>query len=408
MSSPGRLARWGWVALPFILVAALVTAFLRLGSPGLPRQGPPPAERLVLQRVQLQPGLIRVRYFNDGPAPARVAQVLVNEAYWTFRPLAGGPIPRLGSGELVIPYPWTRGDPLLVSLVTESGLVFSREIQIAAPSPRPGAGYLASLGLLGVYIGVIPVLLGMLWLPALRRLKSISFFLALTLGLLLFLGVDSFKEALEAAAHTPGSLLATGLLTLGFALAFLLIFALNRRGERAGGAAGAGVETDQAADQAAGDRRRLRLAFALAFGIGVHNLGEGLAVGAAHAVGNLALGTLLVVGFMVHNVTEGLAIVAPLSRARLRGAALLARLLLLGVLAGAPAVLGAWLGGFAYSPATAVFFLAVGAGAIFQVFVEILAQMGRGKAASLLTVRNTLGFLLGVAVMYGTGLLVAG
>ena len=68
----------------------------------------------------------------------------------------------------------------------------------------------------------------------------------------------------------------------------------------------------------------------IAIGIGLHNLGEGLAIGSAYAIGELALGAFLVVGFAIHNTTEGFAIVAPLTRERPS----LGRLLLLGVIAG--------------------------------------------------------------------------
>ena len=67
-------------------------------------------------------------------------------------------------------------------------------------------------------------------------------------------------------------------------------------------------------------------ALLIAIGIGLHNLGEGVAIGAAYAVGSLALGAFLVVGFALHNTTEGLAIVAPLARERVS----LRRLALLG------------------------------------------------------------------------------
>ena len=75
----------------------------------------------------------------------------------------------------------------------------------------------------------------------------------------------------------------------------------------------------------------------------MHNLGEGLAIGSSLALGELALGTFLIVGFMVHNLTEGLGIAAPVAEGPARVGA---RLAVLALVAGGPAVLGAWIGGF--------------------------------------------------------------
>lgn len=402
------MKRWIFLVLPLLLLGALVAFFLGGGAPPILSAGLPPVEEVAFERVELAPGRLTLHLLNDGPDPVTIAQVLVNDAYWSFTIEPGATLRRLGRAVLTVPYPWVEGEPQRVRLVTRNGVTFDAEVPVAVATPRPDAGYLGSLALVGFYIGVVPVFLGLLWLPFLRSLKSgwFAFFLALTLGLLLFLGVDSLAEAIETAADTPGSLMGIGVLTIGFALAFLLISAFSRRERKTGPAEspsgaralhGAPVPPGGAAEAARWD-----MALAVAIGIGVHNLGEGLAIGGAYAAGNVALGALLVVGFMIHNVTEGVAVVAPVSRSPIR----LPRLAALGLLAGAPAIPGAWIGGFAYSAIWAVFFLAVGAGAIFQVFVEILGQMLRGgRAGALLTVRNAFGFLLGLLVMYGTGLL---
>jgi zinc transporter ZupT len=142
----------------------------------------------------------------------------------------------------------------------------------------------------------------------------------------------------------------------------------------------------------------------VACGIGLHNFGEGLAIGAALALGEAALGTLLVIGFTLHNTTEGLAIVAPLAKQR----ASWRRLLLLGVIGGVPTIAGAWLGGFVYSPVMSVLFLALGAGAIAQVIVQI----ARGVAGSrpigeyLRSAPVAAGLVGGFLIMYATGMLI--
>jgi zinc transporter ZupT len=237
--------------------------------------------------------------------------------------------------------------------------------------------------MLGIYVGVIPVFLGLLWLPFLRAIgrRWIDFFLSLTLGLLVFLGVDAITEALDVSAALPGAFQGTGLVLLG-ALGTPLLIALVSR-SRPGAAT------------------PIRVSVLIALAIGLHNLGEGLAIGAAYASGAIALGTFLVLGFLIHNTTEGLGIVAPLAREKPRVGALI----LLGLLAGAPTILGAWIGGFVYSPLWTTLFLAVGAGAIAQV-IWVLRRQFSTASGGLMAPLNAAGMLLGLLLMYGTGLLV--
>ena len=146
------------------------------------------------------------------------------------------------------------------------------------------------------------------------------------------------------------------------------------------------------------------LAQMVASGIGLHNLGEGLAIGAAFALGEATLGTVLIIGFMLHNTTEGLAIVAPLAREPVR----VGRLLRLGLLGGAPTIVGAWVGGLIYSPIWSVLFLALGAGAIAQVVVQLTRQVvGEESVAGYVTTPPVAGGLFaGVTVMWVTGLVI--
>jgi zinc transporter ZupT len=142
----------------------------------------------------------------------------------------------------------------------------------------------------------------------------------------------------------------------------------------------------------------------MAIGIGLHNFSEGLAIGAAFALGEAALGTLLIVGFTLHNATEGLAIVAPLGRERVR----VLNLIWLGIIGGAPTIAGALLGGLFYSPVLSVLFLAMGAGAIAQVTAQIARQVAgeRPIPQFLATAPALAGLLAGFSVMYATGMIV--
>jgi zinc transporter ZupT len=214
--------------------------------------------------------------------------------------------------------------------------------------------------------------------------------MALTGGLLTFLAVEALTEALELQAVLPGGLGGTGLVLLGVAASYLALTFLSQRLGRAGTASG-------------GALGGLALATLVAVGIGVHNLGEGLAVGTSFALGELTLGTFLIVGFMLHNVTEGLGIAAPVAEG---GRAGLGRLTMLALVAGAPTILGAWIGGYVTSDVLAVLFFALAAGAALQVVVEVARFVARRAPGGLRSGYAVGGFLAGLAIMYATGLLV--
>ncbi len=373
---------------PLILLAALVALFLRVGPVGVFRQAFPPVEQLTVERIRLpQPGVMEVRVVNGGPEAVTVAQVMVDDANWVHSIDGDRTLQRLDSRTITIPYPWVEGEPHVVALVTSTGLTFTGEIPVATLSPTADGRYLGTFALLGIYAGVIPVFIGLLWLPFMRAVERrwIDFFLSLTIGLLVFLGVDALVEAIETAALVPSAYQGTGLVLLGLAGTPLAIAALGhwRAGRRE-------------------SRSPLYVAGLIALGIGLHNLGEGLAIGTSYATGEIALGTFLVIGFLLHNTTEGLGIVAPLANERPS----LGTLVLLGALAGVPTVLGAWLGAFTYSPVWTTLFFAIGAGAIVQVVYEIWRLFARRSAGGLASPLNTAGLLAGMAIMYATGLLV--
>jgi zinc transporter ZupT len=263
---------------------------------------------------------------------------------------------------------------------------------VATETPQPGWGQFLAYGLLGVYVGIIPVLLGLAWFPAMRRLgrRGLGAILALTVGLLVFLLIDTIGEAFEVSAALPEVYQGVPLTLFAALLTWLGIQALGALRSRR--------ETDPV-------RQRLTLATLIAASIGLHNLGEGLAIGAAFALGEAALGSFLVIGFTLHNITEGVGIAAPLTRQRPP----LWQFVALGLLAGAPAILGTWIGGFAYSPLLAVIFLGIGVGAIFQVIVEVgrlLLRDAERAGESAVNWLNVGGLAVGIALMYATAFLV--
>ncbi|HJR45167.1 MAG TPA: ZIP family metal transporter [Actinomycetota bacterium] len=387
-ASATRTPSWiGWLA-PLALVAVLVGVFLAFNPIGSLREVPP-AEVLAVERTIMHEDSIELRVRNDGPDEVTVAQVLVNDAYRPFR-IGDAGLGRLEQTTITIPYPWEDGMPLNIALLTATGVTIEHEIEAASLTPEADPSTFLTYGLLGVYIGLIPVVVGLLWFSSLRRAapRWIAFFLAFTVGLLAFLLVDTVAEGLELAGETGAALDGIGLFGIGAVASFAALIALGNglaKARRTQGLSG------------------LPLAYFIAAGIGLHNLGEGLAVGAALAAGEVALGTFLVLGFMLHNTTEGLAIVAPLGSERERPA--LKHFVLLGVVAGIPTVFGAWAGGFAFAPAWAALAFGVAVGAIAQVIWAV----GRTLPAEyrLGSPVGAAGLIAGLLVMYSTGLLTA-
>jgi zinc transporter ZupT len=382
--------------IPLAILAALLVLIVR-SRPGdsVRAANAPPVERLTFQRVTLQPGSIVATVLNDGPDDVTIAQIQVDEAFWTFSADRGQTLQHLGRTTLTIPYPWVEGDAHVVRILSSTGTPFEYEIPVAVATPTANGKFLGVFTLIGLYVGVLPVAIGLLWFPFLSRLspRSMDFLLALTIGLLLFLLVDGAEEGLEAAEGLPGSFQGGVLFVLAAGGAYLLLEWVGEKlkGRRSATAKGGNGWV---------------LAMLIAVGIGLHNFGEGLAIGSAFALGEATLGALLIVGFALHNTTEGLAIVAPLARERQKVG--LADLMKLGIIGGAPTIAGAWLGGLVYSPVWSVLFLAIGVGAIAQVTRQIARQIGRetetGRAFTSTPVLS--GLLAGFAVMYVTGMLV--
>jgi zinc transporter ZupT len=379
--------------LPLVLLGGVLALIVRTDA-GLGERTVPPIETLSVQRVRLpEPGVIELQVLNDGPDPITIAQVLVDEAYWQYEIEPGPTLERRDSATITIPYPWVQDEAHGIALVSATGVVFEAEIPVAIQSPAADRESVLRFALVGLYVGIVPVALGLLWYPSMRRLgrRGMNFILALTVGLLAFLAVDMWGEAQEIASRVASSLDAPVLVPLLALLtaALLVVIGNSLRGR--------GREKPDGG---------LGLSYRIAGGIGLHNLGEGLAIGAAFALGEVALGVFLILGFTLHNVTEGVGIAAPIVGERPH----LVHFVALAAVAGVPAILGTWIGAFTYSPFWTTVFFAVGIGAILQVIYEVgrLIVRSQAKAAEPAMTWTTFGGVtVGIAVMYLTGLLVA-
>jgi ZIP family zinc transporter len=375
----------GWVAalVPLVLLGALIAVFIAFDAPGLERNGIP-VEDVAVERTELHPGQIELTLQNDGPDAVRIEQAIVNDGFTPFEQ-DDDELGRLDRSRVTIDYPWIEGEAYKVVLLTATGGTVEKTIETAAETPDADAGFYGLMGLIGLYVGIIPIAVGMLWLPWMRQLdrRWLRFLLALTIGLLVFLGIDAAIEGLDLGASGAESLGGGALMWLGAVLAYLALVAVDGLLDRRG----SGAE---------------RVALLVAIGIGLHNLGEGLVIGSAYAIGSLALGASLVVGFAIHNTTEGIAIVAPVAEQRQR----VRRLAMLGLIAGAPAILGAWVGASAFDPNLAAFMFGVGVGAIARVVVQIAPQV-RDSSGRLLHPLAAGGLAAGLGLMYLTSLLIS-
>jgi ZIP family zinc transporter len=391
---PGRWRLWALV--PLLLLAGVVALFASTGTSLLDLVGrtPPPLDQFNVRRVEFKPGEIRIRVTNPQRPKLTIASVTVDDAIVPYRLDGPARLGRLRSSTIIVPFQWVEDDPYKVGVTSSSGIQTTFDIPAAVetrgPSPRGFLGY----SIIGFLVGVVPVALGLGWLPSLRRADArwVAAFMALTAGLLSFLAFDAFAEALGLQAKLPGGFQGTGLILLGIASSYLgLTFVSQRFSARS--QRGRSVPLEGAA-----------LATLVAIGIGLHNLGEGLAIGSSIALGELALGTFLIIGFMVHNITEGLGIAAPIA-----GGAMVsrARLAALALVAGAPAIVGGWIGGFLTSDLLGVLFFSLAVGAALQVVVEVGRYVARRAPGGLRSGHVVAGYLAGIIVMYVTGLLVA-
>jgi len=389
--SKGKMIASG--IIPFIFLVILTGYIFGPGSELLDLGVPLP--EISMELVNFVDSEIQVTVRNTGPIPVEVVMADINDR---IQPAAIEPdrfLERYETALVRIPFEWNEAEPYIIGLTIDDGTRFEKEIEAAAPALKPDFELVGLFAVIGTYVGIIPVMIGLLWLPFIRRISKSKyhFFLALTAGLLLFLGIDAIEEAIVVSGENLAGSFNGVLLTV--TVTVLSFLGLYYAGQKL-------IDNSQFSRLS----KPIAIALMIAIGIGLHNFGEGLAIGAAVGLGSIAFSTFLIVGFALHNTTEGIAIAGPLSKDKTSTRSLIGKLIGLGLIAGSPAIFGAWIGGFSYSPFSSVVFLAIGAGAIFQVIVVIFRMIREEGDKNLSSASVVSGISIGMLVMYLTSILV--
>ncbi|MDX1441533.1 MAG: divalent cation transporter [Nitrosopumilaceae archaeon] len=385
--SKGKIIASG--IIPFVFVIFMVAYIFGPGSDLLDLGIPLPD--ITMEKVDFVDSEIQVIVRNTGPIPVEIVMADVNDRIQPAAVEPDGFLERYETALVRIPFEWNEAQPYIIGLTIDDGTRFEKEIEAAAPALKPNFELALFFAVIGTYVGIIPVMIGLLWLPFIRKLSKAKFhfFLALTAGLLLFLGIDAIEEAFDVVTENlNGNFNGSLLIATTIVLSFLGLYYTSEK--LTGKADSLRIS------------KPVAIALMISIGIGLHNFGEGLAIGAAVGLGSIAFSTFLIVGFALHNTTEGLAIAAPMSKGKI----MIGKLFGLGMIAGAPAIFGGWIGGFAFSPFSSVVFLSIGAGAIFQVIVIILKWIRDEGDKNLSSASVAAGFAIGMLVMYLTSIII--
>lgn len=379
------------VLIPVVLLLGVIGWIFTNGA-GIEKEPAAPIEVLNIERIIVTKVGFELKISNTGPETLTIAQVMVDDSVWNFGVSPGTTLERFDKATVKINYPWVQGDPHIIKLITENAIITEGEVAAATLTPQANFNNFLNYGLIGFYVGIVPVGLGLLWFPFMKRLrrKTINAILALTVGLLLFLFVGTLADGFEIGAEAPSVLQGNMVVIIGASLTFLLLI---------------GFDQYQIKKKESKGYTPFATALLMATGIGLHNFGEGLAIGSSFGLGEAALGTFLIIGFTLHNITEGIGIAAPLLKTKPR----IRDFLLLGTIAGGPAILGTWFGGFIFSPIMGALFLGIGAGAILQVIyviTKMLIEDHRTHKEPSVSWLNLSGFAIGLLIMYFTAFFV--
>src|ERR1044071_5425006 len=386
--------------IPFIVIGAMIV--LLLNSSGILFQSSiKPLPEISIEKVEFSDNNMIVAYVrNTGASEISIAQADVNDRIYPAAIEPGRTLTRLEDAKVIIPFVWNSGEPYKIGITTDEGTRFDKLVKSAAAAPRPTVGQASTFALIGTYVGIIPVMMGLVWYPFIRRLSpnKYNFFLSLTAGLLVFLGIDALLESNEIAVNSLAPAFNAQILIIMVAIVTLLtlLYVSKRLTQRALKRSKPDIDIEYKKRSSSTSEPDLGTKDAKS---------SSLSVQQRLLIRPIAISMMISIGIGLHNFGEGLAIVAPLAKSRRIP---VVKLMIMGLIAGGPTILGAWIGGFLYSPIATVIFLSIGAGAIFQVVYSIGSWMYHTNGSKGLLNNHwiIIGFAFGMFVMYLTGLLV--
>lgn len=367
--------------VPFFLLLAL-TLYL-LGPASLDSFYGTILPDISIEKVEFTKNEIHLTIRNTGPIPVSIAMADVNDRIQSAAIEPDAFLERFETAIVRIPFDWNESEPYVFGITTDDGTRFEKSVDAAVARIEFDIDSIQFFALVGTYVGIIPIFIGLMWLPFIKTMSKTKylFFLSLTVGFLIFLGLDTLEESLSLSTQSlspnfNGILLA---ITVAITSFILLYYSAEKMTNNT---------------RLSNFSKPLIIALMVSIGIGLHNLGEGLAIGAAIGLGELGLTTFLILGFALHNTTEGIAIASPISKTKISVFSIIG----LGLIAGVPAILGTWIGGFFFSPFSAIIFLAIGSGAIFQVVMIIVKWIK--IEGNLVQAPFVTGTVLGLLIMY--------
>jgi len=243
---------------------------------------------------------------------------------------------------------------------------------------------LGMMTIIGFIAGILPVAVGMLWFPYVRQLTDewVHAVLAFSAGILAFIAFEMAEGAAGYAGETSSTGQA-GAIAVVVAVVTIIVMEATSRWRKAKSSEMYG--------------EGLLVAYLVAVGLGLHSVGEGLAIGAAFAGEDMGLVLLFTLGFIIHNVTEGPAVIAAVAREQETPP--LRHFAALGILAGGGVIIGGWIGSFATDPLVGAIFFAIAFGAIVQVVWEMVGLV-RKDAGELFSRTLIAAFVVGIAVIF--------
>ncbi|HEX7207448.1 MAG TPA: hypothetical protein VF233_04650, partial [Nitrososphaeraceae archaeon] len=300
--------------IPFIVLAVMIFLLFSPTFQSFINSGIPLPD-VAIEKIEFRENPSQIIAFirNAGPTEITIAQADVNDRIHAAAIEPGKTLSRLSDAKVIIPFFWNPAEPYEVGITTDDGTRFSKTIEAAALAPNPDSGQIIFFAVIGIYVGIIPVMIGLLWYPFIRSMSrnKYNFFLSLTAGLLVFLGIDALIESNELATDNVSSIFSGQMLIVVVTtISFIgLLYASEKLTQRAikksmstaaadpastyipysNSTATSSSQTKSQVDQREMQElvRPLAISLMIAIGIGLHNVGEGLAIGAAGLLGEI-------------------------------------------------------------------------------------------------------------------------